>query len=200
MRARRTVPAAAVALLGAVLLGGCGPSSPGGPGSATASTGSATASPSPATAAPPGAAPPGATPAPAGSTPPDPAASPSPAPAPSRTVSAAETLVRATRSGGFAGRTHTLIVKGDGSWTRLDAGANQDGSGRLAPDRLAALSTALREADFARLPKFSKNATTVYDGFTYAVAHGGYEVAAEQGAEPPALAEVLDVLPPFTPE
>ncbi|MFD3681860.1 hypothetical protein [Streptomyces sp. NPDC058613] len=189
MRARRTVPVAAAALLGAMLLGGCGPSgsaapdSPsGGPGSPTAATGSPTGS---------------AAPSPGGATP-GPAASPSTAPAPGRTVTASETLVRATRSGGFAGQAHTLIVKGDGSWTRLDARANPDGSGRLAPDRLAALTAALREADFARLPRFSKNATTVYDGFAFTVAHGGHEVAAEQGAEPPALARVLEALPPFT--
>ncbi|MFD3804991.1 hypothetical protein ACFWTC_15465 [Streptomyces sp. NPDC058619] len=196
MRARGTVPVTAAALLGAVLLGGCGPSGPaapdapsGGPGSPTGATGSATAaaSSSPATGAPPGATP-------------DPAASASPAPVPGRTVPAGETLVRATRSGGFAGQTHTLIVKGDGSWTRLDGRANPEGSGRLAPDRLAALSAALREADFARLPRFSKNATTVYDGFVHAVVHGGHEVAAVQGAEPPALARVLDALPPFTAE
>lgn len=191
MRARRTVPVTAAALLGAALLAGCGSSAPaapdspsGGPGSPAAT---ASASPAPATGAPPGATP-------------DPAASPSPAPVPGRSVPAGETLVRATRSGGFAGRTHTLIVKGDGSWTRLDGAADPDGSGRLAPDRLAALSAALREADFARLPRFSKNATTVYDGFTHAVVHDGHEVAAEQGAEPPALAKVLDALPPFTAE
>ncbi|MFD3324113.1 hypothetical protein [Streptomyces sp. NPDC058701] len=189
MRARRTVPVTAAALLGAVLLGGCGPSGPAQPGSPSGAPGAPTAAPGSPTG----------TPSPGGA-PPDPAGSPSTAPVPGRGDPAGETLVRATRSGGFAGRSHTLIVKGDGSWTRLDGRANPEGSGRLAPDRLAALTTALREADFARLPRFSKNATTVYDGFTYAVVHGGHEVAAEQGAEPPALADVLDALPPFTAE
>ncbi|MCY0948330.1 hypothetical protein [Streptomyces sp. H27-S2] len=184
MRARRTVPVAAAALLGAMLLGACGPSGSAAPDSPSGGPGSPTGSAAP-------------SPSPGGATP-GPAASPSTVPAPGRTVTASETLVRATRSGGFAGQAHTLIVKGDGSWTRLDARANPDGSGRLAPDRLAALTAALREADFARLPRFSKNATTVYDGFAFTVAHGGHEVAAEQGAEPPALARVLEALPPFT--
>lgn len=200
MRARRTVPVKAAALLGAALLAGCGSSGPaapdspsGGPGSPTAATAfPSPGAPSPGASSPATGAPPGATP--------DPAASPSTAPVPGRSVPAGETLVRATRSGGFAGRTHTLIVKGDGSWTRLDGAGNPDGSGRLAPDRLAALTTALREADFARLPRLSKNATTVYDGFTHTVEHGGHEVTAEQGAEPPALGRVLDALPPFTAE
>ncbi|MER5868700.1 hypothetical protein [Streptomyces sp. NPDC002044] len=189
MRARRTVPAAAAALLGAMVLGACGPSGPAAPGSPSGGPGSPTAATGPPTGS--------AAPSPGGATP-GPAASSGTAPAPSRTVTASETLVRATRSGGFAGQAHTLVVKGDGSWTRVDARANPEGSGRLAPDRLAALTAALREADFARLPRFSKNATTVYDGFAFTVAHGGHEVAAEQGAEPPALARVLEALPPFS--
>ncbi|GGZ57465.1 hypothetical protein GCM10010371_16080 [Streptomyces subrutilus] len=185
---RRPAPAQqCAALLGAALLGaallalaGCspagrsdpaGPAGPSGaPSPAVSATGAPSATGSPATAPP---------------------ASGDPAPG--------ETLVRVSRSGGYAGRTHTVVVRGDGSWTRLDGAGAQEGSGTLAPQRLAALSAALREADLPRLPRVSKGSGTVYDGFTYAFAHGGVEVAAEQEAVPPALRKVLDALPPFTP-
>ncbi|MFC9823018.1 hypothetical protein ACFWG6_19145 [Streptomyces erythrochromogenes] len=109
-----------------------------------------------------------------------------------------ETLVRVTRSGGFAGETHTVIVKGDGSWSRLDAKAEPEGTGKLSEQELAALRTALREADFARQPRIATGGPKIYDGFFYAFVHGGYEVAGEQGSLPPALVKVADALPPFT--
>lgn len=112
--------------------------------------------------------------------------------------SAEETLLRVSRSGGFAGETHTLIVKGDGSWTRLDGKAQPEGSGTLEPADLEALRAALKEADFARLPRIATSSPEVFDGFFYAFVHGGYEVAADQGALTPALEKVLGPLPPFT--
>ncbi len=59
------------------------------------------------------------------------------------------------------------------------------------------MRTALREADFARLPRISTGGPTIYDGFFYAFVHGGYEVAADQGSLPAALQKVLDALPSF---
>ncbi|MFD3717785.1 hypothetical protein [Streptomyces sp. NPDC058674] len=106
--------------------------------------------------------------------------------------------MRITRSGGYAGRTHTLVVRGDGAWTRLDGRAQEAGTGRLAPGPLAALSAALREAGFPRLPRVLTGGETVFDGFTYAFVYGGFEVAADQTSLTPSLAEVLEALPPFT--
>ncbi|MFE7100153.1 hypothetical protein [Streptomyces erythrochromogenes] len=103
-----------------------------------------------------------------------------------------------TRSGGFAGETHTLVVKGDGSWSRLDAKAKPEGSGKMSEQGLAALRTALREADFPRQPRIATVGPKIYDGFFYAFVHGGYEVAGEQGSLSPALLRVADALPPFT--
>ncbi|MEU9250974.1 hypothetical protein AB0D66_03890 [Streptomyces sp. NPDC048270] len=184
MRAFRVV-AVTAAVLAAIPAAGCGPSGsddvdgrPPASGPQTPADAAGTASPTP--AAPSATAPTAASPAPAAS--PDPAG----------------TLVRATRSGGYAGRTHTLVVKGDGSWTRLGAKAEPEGAGKLPQARLAALRAALGEADFARLPRMATGDTTVYDGFTYAFVHGGFEVAAEQEALAPALKKVLDALPPFT--
>ncbi|MFG2880144.1 hypothetical protein ACGFYU_34885 [Streptomyces sp. NPDC048337] len=127
-----------------------------------------------------------------------PPAATSTAPAASKPPSAGETLVRVSRSGGFAGETHTLIVKGDGSWTRLDGKAKPEGSGTLDPADLDALRAALKEADFPRLPRIATSSPRIFDGFFYAFVHGGYEVAADQGAVSPALEKVLAALPSFT--
>lgn len=121
-----------------------------------------------------------------------------PATSPAATPAATETLVRASRSGGYAGRTHTVVVKGDGSWTRLDSTAQPEGTGKLSEAELATLRTALRQADFPRLPRVATGDPTVYDGFVYAFVHGGFEVAAGQEALSPALKRVLDALPGFT--
>ncbi|WP_157879653.1 hypothetical protein [Streptomyces yangpuensis] len=175
-------------LLGAVVLAGCGPSGSGGddappkgsgaPGTISTSAGT-TAGTSPGTG-------PGASPTPSES----PSTSAVPAPG--------ETLVRVTRSGGFAGETHTLVVKGDGSWSRLDAKAKAEGTGKLSERELAALRTVLREADFPGRPRIATGGPKIYDGFFYAFAHGGYEVAGEQGSLPPELVRVVEALPAFT--
>ncbi|MFD9406682.1 hypothetical protein ACFWBN_06600 [Streptomyces sp. NPDC059989] len=189
MRAFRAAAVATVtAVLSAVVLAGCGPSGSGagsgGDGDAPPATPTSAGS---APATPPAATPPPATP-PATTTP----------PAASQPPAAGETLVRVSRSGGFAGETHTLIVKGDGSWTRLDGKAKQEGSGRLEQADLDALRAALTEADFARLPRIATSSPKIFDGFFYAFVHGGYEVAADQGALSPALDKVLGLLPSFT--
>ncbi|MFF2400730.1 hypothetical protein [Streptomyces goshikiensis] len=119
-----------------------------------------------------------------------PSASPSPSPSP------AESLVRMTRTGGFAGRTSSVLVKGDGSWTRLDGDAKLAGSGKLTPAELERLRSALAAADFAHLPRVSKSGTPVYDGFEYTIVHGGFEVVTADGSVPPALQDVLSALPP----
>ncbi|MEU2450287.1 hypothetical protein ABZ605_09520 [Streptomyces sp. NPDC012765] len=176
MRAFRVV---AAAVLGAVVLAGCGPSGSGGDDAPPK------ASAQPATSAGP-------------SPPADAGASPSASPTAGRLPAPGETLVRVTRTGGFAGQTHTLVVKGDGSFTRLDVKARPTGTGRLTESELTGLRTALREADFARLPRIATGGPTIYDGFSYAFVHGGFEVAADQGSMPESLTKVLDALPPFT--
>ncbi|WP_329379312.1 hypothetical protein OG625_12485 [Streptomyces sp. NBC_01351] len=193
MRAFRTV---AAVLLSAVVLAGCGPT---GASSGTMS-GSPTAPTAPTTGATPdlpsSASPgtPGAT-----GTPGTPGAAPAP-PSPSSTApgpAVTETLVHVTRSGGLAGRTLSLIVEDDGSWTRLDAKAKPTGTGKLSPEQLGALRAALRKADFAHLPRISTGGPVIYDGYMYAFVHGGFEVASDEGSMPPALNGVLDALPRF---
>ncbi|MFF8265145.1 hypothetical protein [Streptomyces virginiae] len=180
----RAFRAVAAVLLGAVVLAGCGPSGSGGSDDAPPR---GSAEPAASTAA-------GAGPA----TSPAPSTGTGTGTGPSAVPSPADTLVRVTRSGGFAGETRTLVVKGDGSWSRLDGKAQPEGAGRLSEQELTALRTALREADFARLPRIATGGPKIYDGFFYTFAHGGYEVAGEQGSLPPALERVADALPPFT--
>ncbi|MDX3537166.1 hypothetical protein PV721_22880 [Streptomyces sp. MB09-01] len=177
----RTFRAVAGLVLSAALLTGCGPSASG-DGDDTPPKASTESAPGP-TGSAPG---PGTSPGPTAS----PTAGRLPAPG--------ETLVRVTRSGGFAGRTHTLIVKGDGSWTLLDAEAKQERTGTMPEAGLAALRTALEEADFAHLPRSATGGPTIYDGYFYTFVHGGYEVAGAQGSLPPALTKVVDALPSFT--
>ncbi|MGW6822920.1 hypothetical protein [Streptomyces sp. NPDC055005] len=191
-----TVPGAVLgAILAALLLGGCGADGErAAPHPETATAGGS----SPAAPSAPSAPPAGTPSAPAPGDPTSPGPGPTgtaPAPSP-RVTSPAAMLVRVTRSGGFAGRTGTLVIGEDGSWTRLDGRAKEVGRGRLTGPQLATLRAALREADFARLPRASKSGT-VFDGFTYAFVHGGFEVATGDGSVPIALTRVLDALPPF---
>ncbi|MFK0256751.1 hypothetical protein [Streptomyces sp. NPDC090445] len=185
----RAVRAVAAVLLGAAALAGCDAGGASPPAD-SAQPGTAGAPPASNAPAPDGPAPSGGAPATPG-----PTATPSPpSPAPS---SADGRLVTVTRSGGFAGLTTSVVVKGDGSWTRLDGKARQIGSGKLSPDGLARLRAALAAADFPRLPRVATGGPTIYDGFRYAFVHGGHEVAAEDGSIPPGLADVLSALPSF---
>ncbi|MFZ3472836.1 hypothetical protein ACODT3_12150 [Streptomyces sp. 4.24] len=194
---------AAVTAAAAVAAGlsGCSSDGGGGPQAGASTTPGASSSPStaPATDAPdPGqspARPPGDT----AGTGPAPGTS-APAPAPSPSPPAAEvTLVSVTRSGGLAGKNSTLIIKSDGSFLRLDAKAAVTGRDKLSAAALAKLRTALREADFARLPRISVPDQPVADGFTYAFRHDGHEVAAADTKIPKGLEKVLGALPSFSP-
>lgn len=79
----------------------------------------------------------------------------------------------------------------------MDGKARQVGAGKLSPDGLARLRGALAAADFPHLPRVPTGGPTVYDGFTYAFVHGGFEVMAADGSIPAALSDVLSALPPF---
>ncbi|MGW7312594.1 hypothetical protein [Streptomyces sp. NPDC054865] len=194
----RTAASAAVlgaVVLGAVLLAGCGSDGQPGPGGAGGPAATASPSPAPSTGSVTSGAP-GTGPAPGPSASGPASGSPSgtpPGPA------AAETLLRVSRTGGYAGRTHTLIVKGDGSWARLDGRARPEGAGRLAPAGLEALRGALHEADLPRLPRVAMSDRPVFDGFVYAFVHAGTEVTCDQSSLTPGLSRVLDRLPPFEP-
>ncbi|RPF45516.1 hypothetical protein EDD96_2076 [Streptomyces sp. Ag109_G2-6] len=189
----RAAGAAAAVLLAAVSLAGCDHGgSAGGPEPAGATAAATAATSAPATAPVPTAPATTAGPQPTATAP----ATPRPTPPPTADPST-ERLLRVTRSGGFAGRTRTLLVNGDGSWTLLGEQDKDLRKGRLTPAGLEDLRTALREADFAHLPRTATADPPVYDGFTYSFVHGGFEVAADQTALPAALSRVLSALPGF---
>ncbi|MFE3764529.1 hypothetical protein ACFXPI_22555 [Streptomyces sp. NPDC059104] len=173
VRNGRTAGTAAGALLAVAVLVGCGAGggSPGPGGPSAGATSGATAG----------------TPASPGR--PAPSASPSPDPA-------AERLVTVTRTGGFAGRTVVLTVRGDGSWTRT-AGTARPEAGQLPPSALEALRTALRAADLPRLPADATTDPPVYDGFAYTFVYEGSTVSSDQGSLTPGLERVVAALPGF---
>ncbi len=190
MRTWRAAAAVLPVVLSAVVLAGCGAG--GADGSAPSpSSGGTSAGASPAAPTAPGPGSPTA-PTPGATAPSTTATTAAPAP-----PSASERLVTVTRSGGIAGRTTSLLVKGDGSWTRLDDQARQVGAGKLSPEALARLRAALEAADFPHLPRVSRSSGTVFDGFTYAFVHGGFEVMVADPAIPRGLDGVLAALPPF---
>ncbi|MBT2468518.1 hypothetical protein J7E97_11665 [Streptomyces sp. ISL-66] len=162
--------------------------------SATASDGSGTPSATTATLSPgPSQSPTGPAPNPSAS-----ASASVPAPSGSEPDTGA-TLLAVTRSGGIAGKTSTLVIKGDGSFLRLDSKAVTVDRDKLSPAALAKLRTALRNADFPHLPRISMPDRPVIDAFTYAFRHDGYEVAAAQTTVPEPLQDVLAALPAFEP-
>ncbi|MFE6101839.1 hypothetical protein ACFVQ4_17935 [Streptomyces laurentii] len=129
--------------------------------------------------------------------PPPPASSAAPAsgaePAPQ------DQLVEVVVSGGFAGISHRLVVRYDGSYTRT-RGTKEPTSGRMDPAGTAALRAALEDPAYARVPERPATAPTVADGFTYQVTYGQRVVVTQDGTpRPPALQRVLDALPEDAP-
>lgn len=189
-------------------LGGCssdgdgpGKASPGATASPSSGA-SASASPGDGTGTPSATATvsPGQSQNPTGSAPNPPSSPSASVPAPSASApDAGATLLAVTRSGGIAGKTGTLLIKGDGSFLRLDSKAATVDRGKLSAAELAQLRTALRKADFPRLPRISLPDQPVFDAFTYAFRHDGYEVAAAQTTMPEPLVDVLAALPDFEP-
>ncbi|MFJ5553029.1 hypothetical protein [Streptomyces sp. NPDC093225] len=104
-------------------------------------------------------------------------------------------LVRVTRTGGLAGVNESVLVKDDGTVTRLRR-AEPTGTGHMSPAELARLRAALEAADFPHLPRVSRPGG-IADGFTYRFVYGGYEVTAADPL-PPALSRVVTALPPFS--
>ncbi|MGW1887026.1 hypothetical protein [Streptomyces sp. NPDC001970] len=145
-------------------------------GHGTASSPPTTASPPPPPSRPPSSEPPSASPSPTAAL-----------------TGKEEQLVAATLTGGIDGRHESVVVSGDGSYTRLIRGRTV-ASGRMEPVELAALRTALADADFPHLPRISMG-EPVLDGRVYAIIHGGREVVTGDPAPPPALSKVIAALP-----
>ncbi|MGW7413627.1 hypothetical protein [Streptomyces sp. NPDC054863] len=195
MRSRRSAGAIAAAVLcGGLLLTGCndkpgggaGAGTPSAPGSASAPGSTAGSSATPSAGSPSG--------APTDRTPPTPPP-PSSDPAPSASVPAnAPRLVAATVSGGIDGRHRSVLVNDDGSYTVLDR-KKPPQTGRMTPAELAELRAALRDSDFAKLPRVSVASPPIADGIATAVIHQGHEVVTDGMKKVPKLDRVIAALP-----
>jgi hypothetical protein len=101
-------------------------------------------------------------------------------------------LVTYRVSGGFAGVDERLVVSRDGTVVYTSGQAPPE-RGRLTADERAALVEALEASDFATLPRDTVD-PHVADAFVYEVTYAGRRVRTSDGAIPPRLAPVLDLL------
>ncbi|HET6860267.1 MAG TPA: hypothetical protein VFH94_24635 [Streptomyces sp.] len=180
---------AGTVLVAALLLTGCGGGDEGADGGGS-DAGTSTSAPGAST--PP--------PTPSASTPPPPTPSPSvSAPSDSAPAPAGEGLVTVTVSGGIDGRHQSMFINRDGSYTTSSHRPSRpERQGRMKPAELAALRTALAEADFAKLPRRNLADRPVPDGLTTVLVYAGHQVATADGAKPiPALNRVIAALPPM---
>ncbi|MFI1173330.1 hypothetical protein [Streptomyces melanogenes] len=102
-------------------------------------------------------------------------------------------LLKMVVSGGFAGLHNELVVKEDGSYTST----SRDGkttTGTLAPDALAKLRTALKDADFAHLPP-RPTGRPIADALMYQFTYEGHVVLTDDIHQGPALRNVRANLP-----
>jgi hypothetical protein len=101
-------------------------------------------------------------------------------------------LVTYRVSGGFAGVDERTVVSRDGTVVHTSGQAPPE-RGRLTADERAALVEALEASDFATLPPDTVD-PHVADAFVYEVTYAGRRVRTSDGAIPPRLAPVLDLL------
>jgi hypothetical protein len=102
-------------------------------------------------------------------------------------------LVRYERRGGLGHTDVVITVRGDGRGTRTSSdGGSRSAPFTLAPDRLARLRRALRDADLAQLR--SSGAPTPPDGYEYTVTASGHTLRFPQGELPRGLVPVIALL------
>lgn len=110
---------------------------------------------------------------------------------PATTASAVDVVVTFSRSGGFAGRTETLVIGTGGSMT-LTMGGQQKKS-MAEPAALQGLKQAVSSAEWQRLqPVYGKG---MPDAYVYRVTAAGKTVQTYDGVDnPPLLDQVLQAL------
>ncbi|PWI20325.1 hypothetical protein DI272_05575 [Streptomyces sp. Act143] len=174
--------AVAVAVVGAVTLVGCGTEGSG--GSAPHGSGvTAEASAS--------------TPSPAPKPPRSPTSAPAPTPTPVPVTSPGQQLVSLSISGGFAGVSQQVVLRGDGTVHARD-------NGRTAVHRLSAaefreLRTLLGDPALDEVPDFTVN-TGAADLFQYELRFDDRTVVTDRSAAHPALDRLIDALSEFLPK
>ncbi|SNX56497.1 hypothetical protein SAMN06272735_0948 [Streptomyces sp. TLI_55] len=185
--------AVAVAAVGALALTGCGAEESGGagPGStlASAAQDSRAAAPEPTVtsgADSSGAAAPEAT---AGAT--------TPAPSPTPTPDPAQTLVSLSISGGFAGVSRQVVLRGDGTVHARDNGTSATRHLRAA--EFTRLRTLLGDPALGEVPDLTVN-TGAADLFQYRLRFDGRTLTTDRSAAHPALDRLIDALSAFLPK
>jgi hypothetical protein len=104
-----------------------------------------------------------------------------------------EVLVRYERRGGLAHTDVVITVREDGRGTRTSSDPRLPGAPfTLAPDRVARLRRALRDADLAHLR--TSGSPTPADGYEYTLRAFGHTVRFPQGELPRALVPVIGLL------
>lgn len=176
---------------GVLALAGC---SAGGGGSAaepsrtTASpTRASTAAPAPSPVSPTTDSP---TPTPSGPAP----ASASPSPVP--VTGPEQKLVTMTVSGGFAGVSRKVVLRGDGTVRTMDRGRTT--VRRTTAAQFRKLRTLLGDPALAEVPAFSMNRGAA-DMFQYALQYDGRTVMTDRSSDEPALDRLIDALTELLP-
>ncbi|MFI5794926.1 hypothetical protein [Streptomyces sp. NPDC051677] len=186
-----TRSSAMVCAVGVLVLVGC--STEGGESSAEpADTGRATgtAASAPPSSAAPSSPPPSPSPSPSASAP----ASASPSPAP--VTGPDQRLVTMTVSGGFAGVSREVVLRGDGTVRTTDRG--RSAVRRTTTAQFTSLRTLLGDPALADVPSFTRN-TGAADMFQYTLRFGGRTVMTDRSAEEPALDRPIDALEKWLP-
>lgn len=101
-------------------------------------------------------------------------------------------LIEYQRSGGIAGQTVRLVVEDDGA-ARLYRGSDTTKLA-VSPDTLARLKAMVERLDFDKLRAEYRPPTGGADRFQYDIAHRGERISVQDGAIPPDLQPLIDVL------
>ncbi|MCD7440915.1 hypothetical protein K4B79_22155 [Streptomyces lincolnensis] len=185
MRGIRAVVVAG--LVGVLGLAGCSPGGEEGSGRPTGAVTASSAGPSP-----------GSPPPPVPSTPPV-SSSPSPSvrPAPVPVTGADQKLVTMTVSGGYAGVSKEVVLRGDGTVRVTDEGRTV--VRRVGAARFTELRTLLGDPALDEVPEFTIDMGAA-DMFQYTLQFDGRTVMTDRSAEQPALDRLIGALEAWLPE
>lgn len=138
---------------------------------------------------------------------PSPSASGSPAPATSAPASASpspvpvtgpdQKLVTMTVSGGFAGVSQQVVLRGDGTVHTTDRG--ETGVRRTTTAQFTTLRTLLGDPALAEVPAFSLDMGAA-DKFQYTLQFGGRTIMTDRSADEPALGRLIGALKKWLPK
>ncbi|WLW57355.1 hypothetical protein [Streptomyces sp. YU58] len=187
VRGRRAVVVAG--LVGVLGLAGCSPGGEEGSGTPTDDVTASSAAPSSDSPTPP------VSSAPPVSSSPSPSARPSPVPVP--VTGADQKLVTMTVSGGYAGVSKEVVLRGDGTVRVTDEGRTV--VRRTGAARFTELRTLLGDPALDEVPEFTIDMGAA-DMFQYTLQFDGRTVMTDRSAEQPALDRLIGALEAWLPK